>query len=124
MKTRPETLQGKTYKIPTGLGSLFVTINEVDGLPFEVFLTIGKSGASILAKAEVTARLTSLALRNDIPVAEVVKQLIDISGSELMPYKDMVIRSIPDALGKLLRDLYLTPDKQNPPSLEPEKEGN
>lgn len=117
MRPRPETLTGKTYKIPTGLGSLFVTINEQDGKPFEVFCSIGKSGASILAKAEVTARLVSLALRNDIPVSEIVKQLVDISGSELMPYKNMVIRSIPDAVGKLLRELYIPPDKYDPPTL-------
>ncbi|MGE4553794.1 MAG: vitamin B12-dependent ribonucleotide reductase, partial [Desulfovibrionaceae bacterium] len=49
---RPDLIYGFTQKVDTGLGALYVTVNEVDGKPFEVFTTIGKSGASIMAKAE------------------------------------------------------------------------
>jgi len=104
---RPETLTSTTVRIPTGLGSLYITISELDGKPFEVFCTIGKSGASIMAKAEVTGRMVSLALRNSIPVKDIVDQLIDISGSEQIAWKDTVIKSIPDAVGKTLRERYL-----------------
>lgn len=106
VKERPETLVGKTYKMKTGLGKLYVTINELDGEPFEVFATIGKSGGSITAKAEVTGRLVSLALRHGVPLKEIIEQLTDISGQYPLAVGKEVIRSIPDAVGKLLRRLY------------------
>jgi len=118
MKPRPEVLTGRTTKIKTGLGNLFITINESEGKPFEVFATIGKSGGSIMAKAEVTGRLVSLALRNDIPIEEIIKQLLDISGSEPIAYKNTVVHSIPDAIGKVLQELYVPkPNIKNPPTL-------
>lgn len=37
---RPETLHGKTYKIKTPLSehALYITINDLDGHPFEIFI--------------------------------------------------------------------------------------
>lgn len=107
MIERPEILPSKTFKVRTGYGNLYITVTEHEGKPFEVFCSIGKSGGSIMAKAEVTGRLTSLALRHEIPLKEVIDQLTEISGENLMPWKDMVIRSIPDAVGKILREHYL-----------------
>jgi len=107
MMIRPETLTATVTKIPTGLGNLYVTITEHEGKPFEVFCTLGKSGASIMAKAEVVGRMVSLALRFGIPISDISKQLIDISGSDPVAWKNTVIKSIPDAVGKLLREKYL-----------------
>ena len=104
---RPETLDSLTTKIPTGYGNLYITITELEGKPFEVFCTISKSGQSIMAKAEVVGRLVSLALRNEIPVKEVIDQLIDISGDHPLAWKDTIIKSIPDAVGKLLKRRYI-----------------
>jgi len=103
---RPVALPSYTTKVPTGYGSLYVTITELDGKPFEVFCSIGKSGASIMAKAEVTGRLSSLALRYGVPVEKVIEQLINISGSETRAWKDTIIKSIPDAVGKVLQERY------------------
>ena len=66
--------------IKTGLGKLYVTINELNGKPFEVFATIGKSGKSTMAKTEAIGRLISLALRSGIDVKRIVKQLEGIGG--------------------------------------------
>lgn len=106
---RPESLPSRTVKVPTGYGNLYVTVTEYEGKPFEIFCSIGKSGASIMAKAEVTGRLASLALRNGVPIKEVIEQLLDISGGEARAWKKTVIKSIPDAVGKVLSDLYLNP---------------
>jgi hypothetical protein len=57
--------------------------------------------------AEVVGRLVSLALRNNIPVEEVVKQLINIAGNSQTTWEGYVVKSIPDAVGELLRKTYL-----------------
>lgn len=107
MKTRPEILESTTTCVPTGYGKLYVTITELDTKPFEVFCSLGKSGSSIMAKAELTGRMTSLALRNGISVTEIVNQLIDIDGGNPEPWKDTLIKSIPDAVAKILKGRYL-----------------
>ncbi|MBU2685876.1 MAG: hypothetical protein KKF27_21755 [Gammaproteobacteria bacterium] len=104
---RPETLNSFTTKVPTGFGNLYITVTELDSKPFEVFCTIGKSGASIMAKAEVTGRLVSLALRHEVPLEDIIDQLIDISGGEPLAWKKTMIKSIPDAVGKVLREKYI-----------------
>lgn len=60
-----------------------------------------------MAKAEVVGRMVSLALRHDIPLVDIVEQLIDIDGGNQMAWKDTVIKSIPDAVGKVLKRRYL-----------------
>ena len=60
-----------------------------------------------MAKAELTGRMTSLALRNSVDVSDVVKQLIDIDGGNPEPWKDTLIKSIPDAVAKVLKQKYL-----------------
>ena len=112
MKSRSDVLNSKTHKVPTGHGNLYVIVSEdEEGQPFEVFATIGKCGASIMAKAEVTGRMTSLALRYEIPLKDIVNQLIDIGGSEPRAWKKTVIKSIPDAVGRILKENYLNVNK-------------
>ena len=107
LETRPETLTGKTHRIKTGLGWLYITINEHDDKPIELFAVMGKSGGDITAQAEAIGRLVSLALRHDIPMDKISKQLIDIAGSEQIVDKDTLIKSVPDAIGRLLHSLYV-----------------
>ena len=106
-KERPEQLPSTTIRVPTGYGKLYVTITELDGKPFEVFCTLGKSGSSIMAKAEVVGRMSSLALRNGIHVKEVVDQLIGIDGGNPIHWKGALIKSIPDAVARVLKERYL-----------------
>ena len=108
MKTpRPKTLKSTTTSIPTGYGKLYLTITEHEDLPFEIFCTVGKAGSSTQAKAEAVGRLVSLALRHDIPLVDIVEQLIDINGGNQIAWKDTVVKSIPDAVGKVLKRRYL-----------------
>jgi ribonucleoside-diphosphate reductase alpha chain len=104
---KPNTLPSRTVKVPTGHGNLYITITELNGKPDDVFCTIGKSGGSIMAKAEVTGRLTSLALRNGVSLRAIVDQLIDISGDHQSTWRKILIKSIPDAVGRVLEELYL-----------------
>ena len=107
-KERPETLEGFTTKITTGMGNLYVTVTELDGVPFEVFATIGKSGKSTTAKTEAIGRLISLALRSGVEVHEIIKQLKGIGGEYPVFQNGGLVMSIPDAISRVLENRYPT----------------
>lgn len=107
VRQRPEVVYGFTQKVQTGLGTLYLTVNEVDGKPFEVFAIIGKSGRSITAKAEAIGRLVSLALRSGVEVEEIVRQLKGIGGEHPVFQKKGLLLSIPDAVSWVLETHYL-----------------
>jgi ribonucleoside-diphosphate reductase alpha chain len=107
IKDRPETVEGFTTKIKTGLGNLYVNITEYEGRPFEVFAIIGKSGNSTTAKTEAIGRLVSLALRSGIRVEHIVEQLKGIGGEHPVFQKSGLVLSIPDAIGKIFEKRYL-----------------
>lgn len=101
-RSRPETLGGETVKVKTGYGNLYITVTKLNDKPFEVFVTLGKSGKSISAKAEAIGRLVSLALKYNTPIKEISDQLVGISGEKPMPSGSKLILSIPDAIGQTL----------------------
>ena len=111
---RPTRLEGATYKMVTPIGHTFVTINNDEkGTPFEVFITIGKSGSDVSAMAEALGRLISLNLRimnGGVPprekVKRVVDQLVGIGGSKAVGFGENRVRSLPDAVAKVLSMHY------------------
>lgn len=107
VKERPETLEGFTTKMNTGMGNLYVTVTEYHDRPFEVFATIGKSGRSTTAKTEAIGRLVSLALRSGVKVEKIVEQLKGIGGEHPVFQKDGLVLSIPDAIARILERRYL-----------------
>ena len=107
VRNRPDIVFGFTQKVKTGLGELYLTVNEIDGKPFEVFATIGKSGRSVTAKAEAIGRLVSLALRSGVEVADIVGQLKGIGGENPVFQKKGLLLSIPDAVSWVLENRYL-----------------
>jgi len=107
VEDRPDTLEGFTTKMMTGMGNLYVTVSEYNGRPFEVFATIGKSGRSTTAKTEAIGRLVSLILRSGVHVEKIVEQLKGIGGEHPVFQKDGLILSIPDAIGRILEKRYL-----------------
>ncbi len=111
VRKRPDIVYGFTQKVDTGLGALYLTINEQDGKPFEVFATIGKSGKSITAKAEAIGRLVSLALRSGVAVRDIVEQLKGIGGEYPKFQKKILLQSIPDAVAWVLENRYMSGEK-------------
>ena len=107
VRTRPDIVFGFTQKVKTGMGELYLTVNEIDGKPFEVFATIGKSGRSVTAKAEAIGRLVSLALRSGVSVDDIVGQLKGIGGENPVFQKKGLLLSIPDAVSWVLENRYL-----------------
>jgi ribonucleoside-diphosphate reductase alpha chain len=110
---RPTTLSGITDKIKTGYGNLYVTINTLDGNPFEVFAQIGKSGYSTMADTEAICRLISLALRSGIAVDKIIEQLYGIGGASQVFQEGGLIMSIPDAIAKVLNKHFGTNQNAN-----------
>jgi ribonucleoside-diphosphate reductase alpha chain len=109
VRERPDLVYGFTQKVHTGHGIMYVTVNEMDGKPFEVFATIGKSGRSTMAKAEAIGRLVSLALRSGIEVKKIVQQIKGIGGEiqVFQPGKQGQVQSIPDGIAWVLENRYL-----------------
>jgi ribonucleoside-diphosphate reductase alpha chain len=107
VRDRPDTLEGFTSKVVTGMGNLYVTVTEYEGKPFEVFATIGKSGKSTTAKTEAIGRLVSLALRSGVPVEKIIEQLKGICGEHPVFSKDGLVLSIPDAISRVLETRYI-----------------
>jgi ribonucleoside-diphosphate reductase alpha chain len=107
VKERPETLEGFTSRMKTGMGQLYVTVTEYEGQPFEVFATIGKSGRSTTAKTEAIGRLVSLALRAGVKVQKIVEQLKGIGGEHPVFQDGGLVLSIPDAIGRILEKRYM-----------------
>lgn len=106
MKPRPDELSSSTTSIQTGYGKVYITITDQDNRPYEVFVTIGKSGGALMAKAEAIGRLISFALRNGLPIQGIIKQLKDISDDKPLAAGKRLVKSIPDAVAQVLEERY------------------
>jgi ribonucleoside-diphosphate reductase alpha chain len=102
-RQRPTMLKGRTSKMNSPLGDIYVTINEDDaGRPFEMFCTLGKAGGSAFAHAEAMGRLMSLALRSGVPITALRDQLRGISSDRAVGVGPNKVLSAPDAIGQAI----------------------
>ncbi len=113
IKPRPMVVHGSTYKMETPVGKAYITVNsngEGRDNPFEVFVTVGKAGTDVQAMADGLGRLISLILRMASPLSEkervkkIINQLSDIGGSRHVGFGERRVRSLPDAIGKVLTE--------------------
>ena len=111
-RERPQAMQGVTYQLKTAYGHLYVTINEDNHGPFEVFASLGKTGGFFAAQTEAITRLISLALRSNIAVEEILSQLKGIRGPDVSFADGEMIFSLPDAIGKVLEKHVKRKDQQ------------
>ncbi|NOZ60520.1 MAG: vitamin B12-dependent ribonucleotide reductase [Calditrichaeota bacterium] len=102
VQSRPEVLTGKTIRMRTGCGSMYVTINENEQGLFEVFSTIGKAGGCAASQAEAIGRLISLALRSGVEPLEVQKELIGINCHKPFGFGKNKVTSCADAIAKAI----------------------
>jgi ribonucleoside-diphosphate reductase alpha chain len=103
-RKRPDVMQGSTYKITTAYGNLYVTINEDQYGPFEVFSQLGKAGGFFGAQTEAICRMISLALRSGISITNVIEQLKGIRGPDPVFHNGERILSLPDAIANVLEN--------------------
>lgn len=110
-RPRPEIVVGTTEKIPTGLGDMYITINEdAEGMN-EIFVRVGKSGGEATAMNEALGRLISIALRSRVEPKVIAKHLKGIRGSSPVWQNGELILSCPDAIGKAI-DRYIDRSKK------------
>lgn len=109
-RSRPKQTNGITERLMTSDGNLYVTINEDQEGPCEVFIHIGKHGTDILAWAEAVGRLISLGLRSGVDVNEISDQLIGITNRPIINNGSTVL-SVPDGIGQILRRLKSHPEE-------------
>lgn len=109
---RPRRATGITLRLDTPLGTMFATVTTVapngSPEPLEVFVQVGKAGSDTAVVTEALGRLISLALRLPSPLSaagrlkEVAEQLSGIGGARQLGYGPDRVRSLPDALARVL----------------------
>jgi ribonucleoside-diphosphate reductase alpha chain len=105
VRPRPKSLEGKTVKLTTGCGSIYVTVNFIDGdIPFEVFAKLGKTGGCPACQTEALTRSISIGLRTGVPLEEYYDHLKDIQCISPTVSEGETVRSCPDAIAKVLKE--------------------
>ncbi len=130
---RPMMMEGVTYKTQTPVGDTYITLNhDQNREPFEMFITIGKTGSDVAAMAEALGRMISLnlSLAGNLPprerIRQVISQLSGIGGARSVGFGENRVRSLPDAVAKILAKQYafkvngVVEDKLVPPSSTPD----
>lgn len=110
------------FEVDTPLGSLNLFVTEQDGQPFEVFAIIGRAGSDTMAFTEAIGRILSIALRSGVPVDELARQLRGIGGARSWGFGLNRVRSVPDAIGKVLQEHYVEGHSFGIPSEEAHQE--
>lgn len=122
-KRRPQILRGATYKVNTPFGMAYITINDMNGIPGEIFLNVGKAGSDVFAMAEALGRVCSLFLRygdHGNKVKLLIKHLKGIGGTGAIGFGANRVESIADAVAKAL-EIHIESTNEQAAAYEPAK---
>jgi ribonucleoside-diphosphate reductase alpha chain len=105
IKERPDVLYGKTYRMITGCGKFYITINrdEKGEKVFEVFSQLGKTGGCAASQTGTQCRLISMAFRAGLTEDDIIKKIAGSICNEPATMDGVKILSCSDAIGLVLR---------------------
>jgi ribonucleoside-diphosphate reductase alpha chain len=101
-RPRPEVVSGRTMRMETGCGSLYVTTNDTEEGAFELFAQIGKAGGCAASQTEAIGRLVSLSLRSGVDPAAIARQLQGVRCPYPSWNKGHKVLSCADGIGQAL----------------------
>ncbi|HHS50491.1 MAG TPA: vitamin B12-dependent ribonucleotide reductase [candidate division Zixibacteria bacterium] len=102
-RDRPNITSGMTFKVSAGCGNLYITVNEDETGPCELFTHLGKSGGCAQSWSEGISRMISLALRSGVDIEEIIEQLKGIACPTPVWDRGEMIKSCSDAIAKSMR---------------------
>jgi ribonucleoside-diphosphate reductase alpha chain len=114
VKDRPKQLDGRTFKMTTGCGNIYVTVNFDESNKnevFEIFAKLGKSGGCPSCQLEALTRTISIGLRAGVKLEEYQHTLSGIHCSSPIFAEGEQIESCPDAISKVLKQFIKVEDK-------------
>mgnify|MGYP000706180750 CR=1 FL=1 len=112
-RERPLKVNGATYRMVTGCGNLYVTVNYDELGLFECFAAMGKAGGCAASQAEAVSRMISLALRSGVEPDAIIKQLKGVRCPAPGWTNEGIIYSCADAIARAIelalseRDVFL-----------------
>ena len=106
-RDRPEVTLGRTHKIRSGCGNLYVTVNKDETGVCEVFVQVGKSGGCIASQNEAVGRLISLALRSGVKLESIAESLSGIRCPSPNFYQGKTILSCADGISHVLEQYLI-----------------
>ncbi|MBN2734530.1 MAG: adenosylcobalamin-dependent ribonucleoside-diphosphate reductase [Methanomicrobiaceae archaeon] len=99
--SRPKELSGKTYLCQSGCCRLYVTVNLLNGNPWEVFIrTVGIGGCD--ANSNALGRSISTGLQNGVPYQKFIRQFAKVNCVSAIKNKNSEGLSCADVVGKCI----------------------
>lgn len=104
----PMTRHGKTHKITLNSVTLYLTVNEVDGKPIELFC---KADEGLQGWVDTLCITASLALQWGCPIEDIIRHW---RGQRFPPHSLGQGTSVPDALARMLAKQYVKENHDSP----------